>query len=100
MEYKEYMNQVQQRLKEMSEEEKNQWIYQHARIQSQKSREDILNSLKFLHPATKTFNRVKFDHFIEDVKEGILQIPAYEEEIYDYGYDRDFETYYTRNCEL
>lgn len=26
------MNRIQQRLKEMSEEEKNQWIYQYARV--------------------------------------------------------------------
>lgn len=32
MEYKEYMNRIQQGLKEMSEEEKNQWIYQYARV--------------------------------------------------------------------
>ena len=30
MEYKEYMNRIQQRLKEMSEEEKNRWIYHYA----------------------------------------------------------------------
>lgn len=100
MEYKEYMNRIQQRLKEMSEEEKNRWIYHYARVQSQNRREDILNSLNFLYPVTKTFHQVEFYDFIEDVKEGNLQIPAYEEETFDYGYDRDFETYYSKNCEL
>lgn len=32
MEYKEYMNRIQQRLKEMSEEEKTSWIYHYARV--------------------------------------------------------------------
>lgn len=32
MEYKDYMNQIQHRLNTMSEEEKNQWIYQYARV--------------------------------------------------------------------
>ena len=32
MEYKDYMNQIQQRLNTMSAEEKNQWIYQYARV--------------------------------------------------------------------
>ncbi len=32
MEYKDYMNRIQQRLKEMSEEEKNCWIYHYARV--------------------------------------------------------------------
>ena len=31
-EYKDYMNRIQQRLKEMSEEEKNRWIYHYARV--------------------------------------------------------------------
>ena len=32
MEYREYMNRIQQRLIEMSEEEKNRWIYHYARV--------------------------------------------------------------------
>lgn len=32
MEYKDYINKVKQRLNTMSEEEKNQWIYQYARV--------------------------------------------------------------------
>ncbi len=78
MEYKDYMNQIQHRLNTMSEEEKNQWIYQYARVQPQNRREDILNSLNFLHPVTKTFHQDEFYDFIEDVKDGNLQIPAYE----------------------
>ena len=42
MEYKDYMNRIQQRLKEMSEEEKNRWIYHYVRVQPQNRREDIL----------------------------------------------------------
>lgn len=99
MEYKDYMNRIQQRLKEMSEEEKNRWIYHYARVQPQNRRENILSSLNFLHPVTKTFHQVEFYDFIEDVKEGNLRIPAYEE-VFDYGYDSDFETYYSKNCEL
>ena len=76
MEYKDYMNRIQQRLKEMSEEEKNRWIYHYVRVQPQNRREDILNSLNFLHPVTKTFHQDEFYDFIEDVKDGNLQIPA------------------------
>ena len=60
MEYKDYMNRIQQRLKEMSEEEKNQWIYQYARVQSQNRREDILNSLNFFILLRKLFIKLNF----------------------------------------
>ena len=56
MEYKDYMNQIQQRLNTMSEEEKNQWIYQYARVLDKSQRQKMLESLNFEHSQIINFH--------------------------------------------
>ena len=57
MEYKDYMNRIQQRLKEMSEEEKNCWIYHYARVY--KAIRMTLQRLYFV--TIWIFARIRFD---------------------------------------
>ena len=64
MEYKDYMNQIQQRLNTMSEEEKNQWIYQYARVLDKSQRQKMLESLNFEHSQIINFHEKDFQHFI------------------------------------
>lgn len=47
MEYKDYINQIQQRLNTMSAEEKNQWIYQYARVLDKSQRQKNVRKFKF-----------------------------------------------------
>ncbi|OUQ14739.1 hypothetical protein B5E87_01215 [Massilimicrobiota sp. An142] len=100
MEYKDYMNQIQQRLNTMSEEEKNQWIYQYARVLDKSQRQKMLESLNFEHSQIINFHEKDFQQFIKDVSDGELTIPATEEDDYYYGYDSEYITYYTKECDL
>lgn len=100
MEYKDYMNQIQQRLNTMSEEEKNQWIYQHARVLDKSLREKMLESLNFEYSQSINFHKKDFQQFIKDVSDRELTISATEEEDYYYGYDSEYITYYTKECDL
>lgn len=100
MEYKDYINKVKQRLNTMSEEEKNQWIYQYARVLDKSQREKMLESLNFEHSQIINFHEKDFQQFINDVRDGELTIPATEEDDYYYGYDSEYITYYTKECDL
>ena len=100
MEYKDYMNQIQQRLNTMSAEEKNQWIYQYARVLDKSQRQKMLESLNFEHSQIINFHEKDFQQFIKDVSDGELTIPATEEDDYYYGYDSEYITYYTKECDL
>ena len=75
MEYKDYMNQIQQRLNTMSAEEKNQWIYQYARVLDKSQRQKMLESLNFEHSQIINFHEKDFQQFIKDVSDGELTIP-------------------------
>lgn len=100
MEYRDYMKKVENILKEMSDEEKEHWIYEFARTIDKEMRESFLEYLKTSNKQIN-FNESEFFEFIDDIKNENLYLEIKYEDYYNEIYhDWDEETIYVDSDSL
>lgn len=101
MEYKDYIDDVKKLIKNMSEQEKTDWIYNYARTCNKSNWHDLLKSLTSKTNEDVQFNQDEFDQFIDEVENQELWIESREEEYYDESvHDYNSNTVYLTNCKL
>ena len=101
MEYKDYIDDVKKLIKNMSEQEKTDWIYNYARTCNKSNWHDLLKSLTSKTIEDVQFNQDEFDQFIDEVENQELWIESREEEYYDESvHDYNSNTVYLTNCKL
>ena len=93
MNYKEFMKAVEEKLFNMSEEEKTKWIYNKARIVKESQREEVLNSLDKEPDYNPTiYEKDKIEQWCEKVEEGEIYFECSGYEVYGESYwDSDYE---------
>lgn len=101
MEYKDYIDDVKKLIKNMSEQEKTDWIYNYARTCNKSNWHDLLKSLTSKTIEDVQFNQDEFDQFIDEVENQELWIESREEEYYDDSvHDYNSNAVYLTNCKL
>lgn len=83
MEYREYMQLVERKLNQMTNEEKYQWIYEYARRIDKTQRLDFLQCLNILTKKDIEFDENEFLDFIENIKNENLYFSLEYEDYYD-----------------
>jgi len=93
MNYNEFMKAVEEKLSNMSEEEKIKWIYNKARTTKENQRKEILNSLDKEPDYDPTiYEKHKIEQWCEKVEEGEIYFECSGYEVYSEGYwDSDYE---------
>ena len=95
MEYREYMQLVERKLNQMTNEEKYQWIYEYARSIDKTQRLEFLQCLNTPLNKEIDFNESEFLDFIESVKNEDLYFSIEYEDYYDEIYhDWEEKPYY------
>jgi len=103
MTYREFLNLTDEKVKNMSEREKTDWIRELARKQKEHQWDDFLPSFDDKTQKTLSENEQinKINDFLRKVEEGDIYFDSEEEEYYDDGcWERDFRTIYLDSAEI
>ncbi len=93
MNYNEFMKAVEEKLSNMSEEERTKWIYNKARTAKENQRNEILNSLDKKSDNDPTiYEKHKIEQWCEKIEEGEIYFECSGYEVYGESYwDSDYE---------
>lgn len=96
MDFKSYMAKVEKQIKQMSEEQKTEWIYEKARTVKEENRQSFLNSLSGKRTVSHGLSAEDIDAWCEQVEaEELYFVAEYLE--YGWGYDEAIEYHDTCN---
>lgn len=94
IDYLTYIAHIKEKLKNMSEEEKDNWIYLKARGVQEDLRENFINSLN-LSTNEKNYDIDQYFQLFDDIKDEKIYLETTHEDYYDEVYhDWDYETVY------
>lgn len=95
MDYKQYITEIEKQLHNMSEDEKDQWIYDQARIVNEEKRQDFLDSLMEKKMSAAELTPEEINDWCCQVDEGEICLESSSYESYQEGaWDSDWITEY------